>query len=443
MLLGTLSISIHGMGAYAAQKPAGAEHAREKGAPPAKDAAPAPAKGAPKAGSADAPIHIDSKGSILMEVYSGQTLFEQDADTPIEPASFTKVLTLYLVFEALQRGVIHMDDEVFISKEAWSTGGSKMFVGVGEKVPLEDLIKGIAIDSGNDACIAVAEHVSGGVEAFVSAMNNKAQELGMTGSRFLNPNGLPIDGQITTARDMGKLGMAYLQHFPEALRFHSMREFTYKNITQTNRNRLLFKDQSVDGLKTGYVTAAGYHLSATAQRDGMRLLAVVMGAENPHVREVEAMKLLSYGFHQFALLQPFQVNDPIASIKLWKGVKDKIDLYAADKVVLLVSRGQKSGVKWEVHPDPDATAPVAVAQPFGEIVFYQNGTPVRTIPLVSREEVKRAGFVKCAWHTIYQIRKMNWLLAGGILAGTVMGLILLLFVLTHRPAPRNTRNRGL
>ncbi len=408
-----------------------------------KDAAHSGTKAAGKNTGSDAVIHANSREAILMEVYSGQTLFEQDADARIEPASFTKVLTLYLVFEALQQGLIHMEDEVYISKEAWATGGSKMFVDVGSKVPVEELIKGIAVVSGNDACVAMAEHLNGSVDAFVAAMNNKAQELGMTNSHFMNPHGLPADGQITSARDMAKLGVSYLQRFPESLRFHSMREYSYNNINQGNRNRLLFKDETVDGLKTGFVTAGGYHLAATSQKEGMRLLAVVMGAENPHVREVEALKLLSYGFHHYALLQPFTPNDAVTNIKVWKGEKDSLDLYPADRVNLLVPRAQKNSVKWEVHAPQDITAPVQMRQEMGDVTLLLDGVPKKTVPLMAKEEIPRAGFFKRCWHTILQIHKINWLLVGGIAGGIILVLLLAFLLLNRRPATRRVRPRGL
>ncbi len=297
------------------KKPRGAESARRSG------------QEAPKQSSSDlSPGQVEARSAILVDVSTGSTLFEQNADELIEPASFTKILTLYLLFEAMQQGKVSMSEGAWVSETAWRTGGSKMFVGVGTKVPLEDLIKGIAVVSGNDACVAVAEHLHGSLDTFVEAMNRKARELGMAQSHFLNPHGLPADGQITTAKEMAILDTAYLQRFPESLRFHSMREYTYNEITQYNRNHLLLKDSTVDGLKTGFVEAGGYHLAATAQRDGMRLLAVVMGAERPAIREREALKLLNYGFRNFTMVLPFPDGQPVKTIKVWKGIQDQVDL---------------------------------------------------------------------------------------------------------------------
>ena len=422
-----------------------AKKTRVSGAVPAPKKAPAKQETvAPKGvGGGDAPITVDAKGAVLMEVSSGQTLFEQNADQPIEPASFTKVLTLYLVFEALHKGVIHLNDEVFISKDAWSTGGSKMFVDVASKVPVEELIKGIAVVSGNDACVAMAEHIAGSVDAFVAAMNQKAQELGMTSSHFMNPDGLPAEGQITTARDMARLDAAYIQHFPEALKYHSMHDFTYNNITQGNRNRLLLKDDTVDGLKTGYVTAAGYHLSATGVRDGMRLLAVVMGAANPHVREVEAAKLLSYGYHHYAILHPFPNDAPVATIKLWKGMKDQLELFPAEAINVLVPIAQKNALKWDVHAPEDAVAPLEPGTQLGDVVLYLNDAAFKTVPLVNREEAVKGGFMKRMWHSILRLHDANWVLIGEILGGAVLLLLLGVFIFNRvgRSASRR-RMRG-
>jgi serine-type D-Ala-D-Ala carboxypeptidase (penicillin-binding protein 5/6) len=382
-------------------------------------------------GSETSPGQINARSAILVEVTTGTVLFEQNADEVIEPASFTKVLTLYLVYEALRNGRIRMQDEVWIGDEAWKTGGSKMFVGVGTKVPLEELIKGIAVVSGNDACVAAAEHLSGSVDTFVLAMNAKAKELGMTKSHFMNPHGLPADGQVTTARNMATLGFAYMRRFPEALQIHSMKEYTYNNITQFNRNHLLLKDATVDGLKTGFVAASGYHLAATAQRDGMRLLAVVMGAANPSIREREAMKLLNYGFRFWTLLKPFGDNQPVTTLKVWKGVKDQVDLYAVEPAAFVLPQSQKSALRYEVQTVDDATAPVAVNEPLGKVIFSLSDQPRKTITLVSQENIEEAGFFKRAWHSILNIHKIDWVWVGGI-AAAILALLGLAAVIANR-----------
>lgn len=245
-------------------------------------------------------MDLKAKSAILIDMQSGDILHEQDADLPIAPASLTKILTIYIVSEAVKNGELHLWDEVHVSRKAAMTGGSRMGLRAGTLVPVEELIKGMAVVSGNDACVAVAEHMSGSVEGFVRRMNVKARELGMVNSVFMTPNGLPAKGQVTTARDMAKLSLAYLRRFPDSLSIHSMRSYTYRDVTRKNANRLLGRCPGVDGLKTGFVCASGYNLSATAKRGDTRLLAVVMGASSPSLRACETAKLLEQGYRKVA-----------------------------------------------------------------------------------------------------------------------------------------------
>ncbi len=243
-----------------------------------------------------ATLHVKAKSAILMDVNNGRILFSQNPDAPMQPASITKVLSLYLVYEALRDVKVRPHDMVRISQKAGTTGGSRMRVRPGWEVPLEELIKGMAISSGNDASVAVAEYLAGDVGTFVEKMNRKALELEMTHSHFQNPNGLPAEGQFTTARDILKLTQAYLRDFPQSLSVHSLKSFTFGGVTRRNHNRLLARFPDVDGLKTGFVCAAGYHIVATAKRGDMRLIAVVMGSRNPRIRDKETRKLLDAGF---------------------------------------------------------------------------------------------------------------------------------------------------
>jgi serine-type D-Ala-D-Ala carboxypeptidase (penicillin-binding protein 5/6) len=391
------------------------------------------------AASESSPGEVNAKAAILMEVSTGTILYEQNADELIEPASFTKILSLYLIFEALQRGNIQMKDEVYISDLAWRTKGSKMFVGVGTRVPLEELLKGIAVVSGNDGCVAAAEHLSGSVEAFVDNMNRKAKQLGMDRSRFLNPHGLPAEGQITTARDMATLGAAYIRQFPQALGFHSMKEYTYNNITQHNRNHLLNKDPTVDGLKTGFVAAAGYHLAGTAQREGMRLLAVVMGAATPRIREREAMKLLNFGFRYYTMVHPFPEGQPVTTIQIWKGEKDEIGLYPTEMAAFIIPRAQKNQLRWEVRTTKDVVAPIKINEALGEVVFYVSDQPKRTVALVSQEDVNQAGWFKRTWQTLLQIHKLDWRWFAGITGGIALVLIVVFLLANRRQGFRRSR----
>jgi D-alanyl-D-alanine carboxypeptidase len=247
---------------------------------------------------------VNSRGAIVINATTGKVLFEHDADRLVPPASITKILTLYLVFEAIHEGRVHPWDRVVISAQAANTGGSRMIIQAGTEVPLEELMKGMAVDSGNDACVAAAEHLAGSVPAFVQRMNHKAMELGMTHSHFENTNGLPAKGQVTTARDMAKLSLAYLQRFPESLRFHSMQTYTYNGVTQHNRNRLLGTCPGVDGIKTGWVCASGYNLVTTAKRGDTRILAVVLGAPTPVARTRESTKLIEVAYQKLAMGSP-------------------------------------------------------------------------------------------------------------------------------------------
>jgi D-alanyl-D-alanine carboxypeptidase len=238
---------------------------------------------------------------ILMNMTDGRILYEQNADKPIQPASLTKVLSLFLTYEAMGQGKVHWADPVVVSPAARHADGSRMYIEAGETVPLEVLIKGMTVISANDASVAVAEHVAGNVDSFVERMNRKAGELGMRHSAFRNPNGLPAEGQFTTARDMLILANAYLHRFPGSLALHSMKYYSYKNISQHNCNALLKKYPGVDGLKSGFVRASGYHLIVTARRGNTRLIAVVMGARTPDIRVRESTRLLDTGFQMLSV----------------------------------------------------------------------------------------------------------------------------------------------
>jgi D-alanyl-D-alanine carboxypeptidase len=241
-------------------------------------------------------LRITARSAILMDMKTDRILFTHNADAAIQPASITKVLSLYVADEAIREGEVHPGDPVKISRNAGQTGGSRMYLQAGSELPLEELLKGMAVVSANDASVAVAEHIGGGIEKFVERMNRKARELGMYHSFFRNPNGLPAKGQVTTARDILTLARAYLQRFPESLSIHSQQYYTYREITQHNRNALLSRYPDTDGLKTGWVRKAGYHIVATAKRGDTRLIAVIMGAKNPNVRSLEAEQLLDEGF---------------------------------------------------------------------------------------------------------------------------------------------------
>lgn len=383
---------------------------------------------------------IRARSAVLMEVSTGATIYEQNADEPIEPASFTKILTLYLVNEALKNGTARLDDDVFVSEQAWRTGGSKMFLEVGSSVPLGELIKGIAVVSGNDASVAAGEHLAGSLDAFVEQMNQKSRELGMSKTRFLNPHGLPAKGHITTARDMAKMNLAYVRLFPKALHVHSMLNYSYNGITQPNRNGLLFVDSSVDGLKTGYVSSSGYHLVATAEREGMRLLAVVMGASSSAAREREAMKLLNFGFRFYTLVRPFSEEQRVSTIRVWKGERDHLDLYPSETSNFLISREKKNLLRWEVRTPAEVTAPVAENTRLGEVIFYVSDASQKRVPLINREGLKKAGLFKRGWQAVQRLVMVDWKIWGAV-AGIALILLALAITLRRRRTARRSKIR--
>lgn len=388
-----------------------------------------------------APITIRAKSAVLMEASSGQILTALNLDEKIPPASFVKVLTLYVTFDMMRQGKINLQDEVYISQKAWKTGGSKMFVALGTKVPLEELLKGIAVVSGNDACVAVAEHIYGSTEAFVKAMNETAARLGMKNSHFENPHGLPNDAQYTTARDMALLAKHYLNDFPQALQYHSMQEYTYHEIRQYNRNHLLQKDPSVDGLKTGFIEAGGYHLLATARRDERRMIAVVMGAERPAIREEEALKLLNYGFRNFVTLSIFKKNTVLYNLPVWKGKEGMLAILALEEASLTVPEELKTKVTHIVTLPTFLVAPVSKEQEIGRVVMKVDDKVVRSIPLIAQTEVKKAGFFKVLYHSLFLLIRGKTLLF--ILLGVVFLILILVGInlLNQRRLRRRVRMR--
>src|SRR5215468_2905600 len=369
-------------------------------------------------------ITVNAKSAVLMEGASGQLLAAQNKDEKIAPASFAKILTLYVVYDMLRSGKIKLTGEVYISKKAWETGGSKMYVEVGSKVPLEEIIKGIAIVSGNDACIAVAEHISGSTEAFVKLMNNTAQKLGMTNSHFDNPDGLPSPQQYTTAYDMAILARSYTNEFPEALQIHSTLEYTYAGIRQDNRNTLLRKDSSVDGLKTGFIAEAGYHLLGTAKRDGRRLIDVVMGAKNRAIRAEEAIKLLNYGYRNFAFVSLFTKGQVLDDLPVWKGQSNDLHIVPGEDGMIVVPAEAKNKLEYEKIVPAYVVAPIEKNQEIGKYVVKMGSNVIRSIPLIAETEVPKAGFLKLIWHNVIfflgRVRILTYVLLGLVIVVLVV-----------------------
>ena len=365
---------------------------------------------------------VNAKAAALLDFNSGQFLLEKNADEKIEPASFTKVMTLYVVQDGLKSGAIKLKDMVTISERAWSMGGSQMYLKVGTQEPLDVLLKGLAVVSANDACVAVAEHMSGKVEMFVEEMNRKARELGLTNTTFVNVHGLPADGQVTSARDMAILASHYIKDYPQVLNLHSMQEFTYNNITQRNRNGLLNMNVGVDGLKTGYIKTSGYHLLATAQREGRRLIAVVMGAEKPKIREAEALNLLNYGFRNFILMEVLKKGDTVKTIPVKGGKFDTVELIAQDSVIITVPVREKESVKTTESIPAQIAAPIKKGAVVGKVTVEVGGKQTRQVNVLAKNDVPRG------WQRYAKI--------GGVILGVIV-LLLIFRSLVGRRRPKD------
>ena len=339
-------------------------------------------------------LHCDAESAVLMDGLTGQVLYEQNPNLKIAPASFVKVMTLYLVYDAIRAGQLKMDDLVTVSerawKRAWKTDSSKMFIKVGDRVKVEDLMKGVAIASGNDACIALAEHLSGSEEAFVSKMNEKAKFLGLNDSQYKNSDGMPAEGQYITAMDMATLSRRYIEAHPEALVLHSTVEFEYNGIRQGNRNTLLQKNIGVDGLKTGHIRESGYHLTATAKRDGQRMIAVVMGCDKVKKRALEAQKLLEYGFKNFSTVEAVKKGATFGPVKVSRGKLKEVTLTAAEDGRVTVAKGKESSVSAAPQLPQSIVAPFQKGQVVAKVLIQNEGKVAKEISLLASVDVEKS-----------------------------------------------------
>ncbi len=345
----------------------------------------------PVAAAGGLPFQIRAKSAILGDVDSGTVLFNQNSDELLPPASLTKVMTLYLTYEALARGDLQLDMELPVSEKAWRTGGSKTFVRVGKNVRVEDLIRGIAVQSGNDACVVVAEHMAGSEEGFAEMMNQKARELGMMQTHFVNATGMPHEDHRTSARDMFLLTRAIIRDFPQYSHFSREKQYTFNGIRQYNRNRLLWRDPSITGLKTGHTKAAGYCLIATNEKDGQRLAAVVMGAKNSKTREEEALRLLRYGNRMYETVRLFEADTVVRTLRVWKGDRDKVDVSVQQPVLVTVPRKERGSLEVGLLYDEPVIAPLSAKQQIGTVVVRLGEKEILTRPVVAHTEVKPGG----------------------------------------------------
>ncbi|EIT7140955.1 D-alanyl-D-alanine carboxypeptidase [Vibrio parahaemolyticus] len=341
---------------------------------------------------------LSSRGYVLMDYHTGKVLVERDADKRLNPASLTKLMTAYVAGQEVNAGNISLDDQVVISRNAWAKNfpdSSKMFIEVNTSVSLSDLYRGLVVQSGNDASVAIAEHVAGSEAGFVSLMNSWASQLGLTNSSFTNPHGLDSDGLYSTPHDIAKLGQAIIRDLPDIYPMYSETSFTYNGITQYNRNGLL-RDRSmnVDGMKTGYTSGAGYSLATSATNGDMRLIAVVMGAKSQSVRESESKQLLSYGFRFYDTLMPTAAGTDIANARVWMGQKDELKVGVNRDVYLTLPKGDVNKLKAEVEYNGDLLAPIAQDQVVGKVLYKVDGKVVKETELVALEPVEEGGIFK-------------------------------------------------
>ena len=357
---------------------------------------------------AQAPIppEIAAKSYLLLDVTANQILAEKDIDSPVEPASLTKLMTAYLVFDALKAKKISLTQTLPVSTRAWKMPGSRMFIDPKMQVPVDDLIKGMIVQSGNDATMALAEGVGGSAENFVRLMNEQAKALGMKNTGYRNPEGLTAPGHTTTARDLSVLATRLMKDFPEYLHYYSIKKFRYPGTpasNDTNRNLLLFRDPSVDGLKTGHTEAAGYCMIVTAKRDfpnlggGRRLLSIVLGTSSENARANESQKLVNWGYTAYDAVKLFDADQPVATPAVWKGKQNTLKLGRPEAIVVAVPSGSANKVKTEVvRPDP-LVAPFTKNQVVGRLKVSLADQPVTEVPLVALEPVEQAGVLGRAW----------------------------------------------
>lgn len=345
---------------------------------------------------------LAARSWILMDATTGEVLSEYAADEILEPASLTKMMTVYIVSEEIEAGRMSEEEEVNISVNAWqkggtTSGGSTMFLSPDTQVKVIDLLRGVIIQSGNDASIALAEHIAGSEESFAEVMNAQAQRLGMTQTHFINATGWPAEGHVTTARDMAILAQAVVRDHPDHYQLYAEREFEYAGINQPNRNELLWRDASVDGIKTGHTESAGYCLVASAERDGMRLISVVLGTDSMQARAVESQKLLTWGFRFYNTQQFYTSGDQMTEQQVWKGRSDSLAIGVAEDVFLTIPRGDSQALEAEITVNPVLQAPIALGQEVGRMKINYRGETLQELPLVAQQEVAAAGFFGRLW----------------------------------------------
>ena len=353
------------------------------------------------AAQAPPPPQVVGRAWVLAEVSSGQILASEKSDERFEPASLTKLMTAYLTFVALKQKNLSIDQQVNVSERAWRAPGSRMFIEPRKPVTVDELIRGMVVQSGNDACIALAEQIAGSEEAFAAMMNREAARLGMASTRYTNASGLPDPGHYSTARDLYVLAAALIRDFPEQYaQYYSLREYRYNGITQPNRNRLLWLDSTVDGVKTGFTEAAGYCLVASSRRGARRLLSVLLGSTSESTRAQESQKLLNWGFQFFDAVRLYAGGAQVKQIEVWKGANATLKAGFRADLVVSVPKGQGDRLKAELLSQSPLVAPVAEGSRVGNLRVTLDGKPLGEYPVVALEAVAEAGFFGRAWDTL-------------------------------------------
>jgi D-alanyl-D-alanine carboxypeptidase (penicillin-binding protein 5/6) len=350
---------------------------------------------------------IAANSHILLDFHTGKVLAENNADAKLAPASLTKIMTTYVVFKEIESGRLHLDDVATVSEKAWKTTGSKMFVQVNDRVKIEDLLQGVIIQSGNDASVTLAEHVAGDEATFAEMMNQNAERLGMINTHFKNSDGLPIEGHYTTARDLGILTRALIKEFPEYYKWFSQKEFTYNKITQQNRNLLLSRDGTVDGVKTGHTEEAGYCLVASALRDEMRLISVVMGTKSQTARAVENQTLLNYGFRFFESHRLYEGKKALSEPRIWKGQETTLPLGLAEDLYVTAPRRHYQDLKAVINVDKKIIAPVKAGDKFGSVNVTLKGEVIANKDLIALKSVEKGSIFRRLIDSVLQMMEKS------------------------------------
>ena len=337
---------------------------------------------------------IDAKSYLLMDFQSGDELAGLNPGMKVEPASITKLMTAYIMYQELDKGTIKLEDEVLVSEKAWKMEGSRMFIELGKKIQLEKLLRWMIIQSGNDAAMALVEHVAGSEEAFVQRMNDTAAKLGMKDTHYMNATGWPAQNHYTTARDIVKLAKALITQFPERYKLYSEKEFSYNNIKQQNRNKLLWRDPTVDGMKTGHTESAGFCLVASAKRDTMRLISVVLGTKGENERAETSQKLLEYGFRNFETHKLYDAGSVLSSVRVWKGSQSEVPAGITEDFYVSIARGRYDQLKGGMQLDKGVDAPIKRGDTLGKIIIKDQGLDkvIKTAPLLALEDVEEGGW---------------------------------------------------